>query len=848
MTTRPSHAKVKEAFTEALGLEADARRAFLDDLREREPDLAAEVSELLGHHDPDDTFLEESVLDRLPDEAQDAEKLVGQRVGRFTITRLIASGSMGAVYEAEQDEPKRAVAVKVLRAGAMSPRALRRFRYEAEVLALLRHPGVAQIYEAGAHSDGALSAPYFAMELIPDARAVTRYARESALLLDARLALFIKICGAVHHGHQKGVIHRDLKPANLLVGASGQPKVIDFGVARAVDAEPGGTVGTLGGQLVGTLQYMSPEQLRPGGDDIDVRTDIYALGVVLYELVCDRPPHDLDGLSLVEAADLLRRKRVPRAGSINPDARGDLEAIIAKATEPERVRRYQSAEALAADIARYLRNEPVEASRSGLWRQFTLFAKRRAGTVAAASAVAAMLIIATLVSLSFAVAAERSRAAEVAARNDAQRSTERAERVVTLLRDMISLGETGAAASVENMLDEAVTRLDDQLDEDPLVEASLRLAIGEALHRRARFADAEPQLRQALAAREELLGPDATETLEVVSALALTLAERGALDDATALAERLEDAVARDQTGDPARLASALLTRAELARRLGFPAQAADYYARARRVLEPNSPEWLRVRVAEGEIALDQRRPERALEAFRDFAARAAGAPPELTRRVARLTGAAMRLSGETQAAQRRLRGVVDINRADLGPREPETLLAQLELELALGSGSDILRELESGAAAVLDPPDPALSSLRLELARALQREERYLDAVDVLKKRVSGLTHEEGRDRPGVVGAIIDTADAMRRAGQLSQASSLSLQIRSTAERLFPEGAIPRARVVVILGEIERDSGRDLVRDDELVDAAEALAAQLGPAHPLAVRAGALLASAGRN
>jgi len=844
VTTDAFHAQVKEAFSEALALDGDARRDFLAGLAQREPEVAKEVGDLLGHHDPDDTFLEESLLDRIGDEAPAAEALVGERVGRFTITGLIASGSMGAVYEAEQDEPRRAVAVKVLRAGAMSPRALRRFRYEAEVLGLLRHPGVAQIYEAGTHSDGALSAPYFAMELIPEARAVTRYAREEGLLLDARLALFIKICGAVHHGHQKGVIHRDLKPANLLVGTSGQPKVIDFGVARAVEDDASATVATLGGQLVGTLQYMSPEQLRPGGDDIDVRTDVYALGVVLYELVCDEPPHKLDGLSLVEAADLLRRKRVGRAGSVNPAARGDLEAIILKATEPERMRRYQSAEALATDVARFLKSEPVEASRPGLWRQFTLFARRRAGMVAGVGAVAAALIVATLISLWFAFAAGRAQQAETIARQEAQRSAQRAERVVTLLRDMIGVSEEGGDASVAKMLEEAVERLDEELEEDPLVEASLRLAIGQALHRLGRYAEAETQLRIALDERERLLGATAPGTLDAVGALSLTLAERGGLSEATGLADRLVSALPAEGGENPDRIAAALIVRAQLARRLGRPGDALMLYTRARRVVDQDSPQWYEARVGEAEIALERARPEDAIEALRSALPRATSSI-ESVPRLSRLIAEASRLSGNAPAAQTRMRTLVDVYRDELGPLHPETLLAQLELELALGGRSSNLAELESTGAAVLTSSSPVLSRLRDELAGALTRDGDLDGAVEVLTRRATGLAEADGSGRPAVVEAVIDVVDAMRRAGRRSAAAALGAEIRTTCFELYAEGAVPRARLSVVLGEIQRETGRPMITREELLNAARALSRQLGVQHPLTQRAAALLRAA---
>ncbi len=848
MTVDRFHAAVKEAFAEALGLDTAPRQEFLEELKASEPDIAAEVAELLGHHDPDDTFLEASVIDRLPDESQDAQALVGTRVGRFTIKELIASGSMGAVYKAEQDEPSRDVAVKVLRAGAMSPRALRRFRYEAEVLGLLRHPGIAQIYEAGTHSDGALTAPYFAMELVREARPLTRYAREQALLVDARLSLFLKVCGAVHHGHQKGIIHRDLKPANILVGTSGQPKVIDFGVARAVDADPGGTVGTLGGQFVGTLQYMSPEQLRPGGDDIDIRTDIYALGVVLYELICDRPPHNLDGLSLVEAADLLRRKRIPRAGAVNPASKGDLEAIIAKATEPERARRYQSAEALAADVARFLRREPVEASRPGLWRQFRLFARRRAGTVAAVGAVAAVLVLATFISLGFAVSAGHARKAESQAKIEAERSAERSTRVVMLLRDMIALGETGAEASVTGMLDEAVERLDEQLDEDPLVEASLRLAIGQALYRLGRYADAEGQLRAAVRLRLEHLGRDHPETLAASSALALTLAERGMLAEATELAGELEQSIVRTPEADPEQIGTVILTRASLARTLGRPADASALYSRARRVLSRTSPEWRAARIAEAEIALELSRTDDAIAALRDVSLVAASAGLSEQRKIVRLVARTTLRTGRVDVALRRLEMLVEINRADLGPIHPETLLARAELIRARASDPPLQESLDelagivSSALSAMEPASPALAELRMIYAQMLTAVGAFPEAVNVLRQRVASLTAQDSTNRPSVVVAVIDVIEAMLEAGQTASAAAIGSELLTTCDSLYPEGSVPRARLVVLLGQTQRLTGRSLIDPGELHAAAGVLTEQLGEEHPLTLRARAEL------
>ena len=214
---------------------------------------------------------------------------IPKRIGQYSIKRAIASGGMGTVYEALQEKPRRTVAVKVMRQGIASRSALRRFDYEAQLLARLRHPGIAQVYNAGIHRDGDVTVPYFAMEYIVGGKPVTKYVKDKKLGTRERMKLFSDVCEAVHHGHQKGIIHRDLKPSNILVDSSGQVKIIDFGVARCTDSDMAvTTLQTDVGQLIGTLQYMSPEQCAADPHDIDTRSDVYALGVVFYEMLCGR--------------------------------------------------------------------------------------------------------------------------------------------------------------------------------------------------------------------------------------------------------------------------------------------------------------------------------------------------------------------------------------------------------------------------------------------------------------------------------------------------------------------------------------------------------------------------------
>ena len=274
---------------------------------------------------------------------------------------------MGAVYEAMQEQPRRRVALKIMKTGVTSRSAQRRFEFESQLLARLHHPGIAQVFEAGTHDDGRGGVPYFAMEYIPSARTLTSYARSEKLGTRERLLLFQKVCDAVQHGHLKGIIHRDLKPANILVDGNGQPKIIDFGVARCTDSDLAvTTLQTDVGQLLGTLQYMSPEQFQADPADIDTRSDIYALGVVMYELLAEVLPYDVKNLALHEIARAVKEDDPARLSSVNRMLRGDIEIIASKSLEKKRERRYQSVASLSDDIERYLSNEPITARRASI--------------------------------------------------------------------------------------------------------------------------------------------------------------------------------------------------------------------------------------------------------------------------------------------------------------------------------------------------------------------------------------------------------------------------------------------------------------------------------------------------
>ena len=527
-------AQIEQLFHQAIDRDPPDRAAFLAGACTGDEALLAEINKLLQSHRTAGNFIEPPTDAIDPSHGRGGPDLpAGQRIGSFTIVRVIGHGGGGTVYEAVQDRPRRTVALKVLKFGRSITQALRRFELELQVLARLRHPAIAQIYEAGTFQGDGETVPYFALEYIPDAKTIIDYAESARLGTRRRLQLFAEVCDAVHHGHQKGIIHRDLKPYNILVDVAGQLKVIDFGIARATDSDVAATTETDMGQLIGTLPYMSPEQCAADPNEIDIRSDVYALGVVLYELVCGQLPYAVRDKPITQVVRTIQEAKPRRPSSDNAALGGDIETIILKTLDKDRDQRYQSAAELAADIRRYLTRQPILARPPSWSYHFRLFARRNMVLVLAAAGSIAVLIAASVISMTYAWRATQAVQGETEQRSKAERISAFLQDTLTSASPQLRQGD----ASVLGMLERAARRIEVELKDQPEIEAGVRLAIGKTYNSLWLWGDAQPHLWVALHLLRDLHGNEHPRVAECLAALTESL---------TRLHNRNGERVARD--------------------------------------------------------------------------------------------------------------------------------------------------------------------------------------------------------------------------------------------------------------------------------------------------------------
>ncbi len=496
---------------------------------------------------------------------------LGALVNGYRIIEELGRGGMGRVYRAQHPRLNREVALKLLRPGLDSAHVIARFEAEREALARMDHPHIARVLDGGATAE---DQPFFVMELVRGVR-ITRYCDGQRLDLHHRLGLFIDVCQAVQHAHQKGIIHRDLKPSNVLVAEyDGKPavKVIDFGVAKALERSAGGT--TEMGMLVGTLEYMSPEQADLDSRDIDTRSDIYALGVLLYEMLTGKPPLDAERLRKVPVLEVLRRIReeepLPpskrRAQPLNgvsvpssalPIRRWqELDWIVLKALEKDRTRRYETAAGFADDVRRFLHNEPVAAGPPSRTYRVRKFVRRNRGAVLAACLILGALVGGAGVAVAGMVQAVHAERAARKAEGDALIAEDKAisERAISdAIRAFVEhdlLAQTGVRRQLKaghvpqpnltlrEALDRAAQRLPGKFERQPLVEAGISQTIGEAYYAIGELAAADRHLQRALQLLEANLPADDTRIYDALTSQYLLRCAQGRFGEAQALAER----------------------------------------------------------------------------------------------------------------------------------------------------------------------------------------------------------------------------------------------------------------------------------------------------------------------
>jgi serine/threonine protein kinase/tetratricopeptide (TPR) repeat protein len=518
MTNTAGFRRAEDLFARACRLPAEKRRAFVSRECEGEPELEREVLELLDADATDDGFLETPAPEvRLA--AAIGEQGQPEWIGGYRVIRRLGEGGMGVVYEAEQTSPRRRVAVKVIRPLLVSAETRRRFEFEAEVLARLEHPSIARIYEAavsGVDDGGPL---FFAMELV-EGESLVRYADATGMPHRRRLELMADICDAVQHAHLRGIVHRDLKPANILVDPGGRPRILDFGVARAVDGDVhAATVHTGAGQLVGTLTYMSPEQAAGDARDIDARSDVYSLGVILYELLTGELPHDVAELPAYEAARRIHESEPTRLRTRDRRFAGDVDIIVHRALEPDRSRRYQSAADLGADIRRFLANEPITARPPSTWYQIRKFSRRHRPLVAGIGAAFGTLLLTAGVTGAALVDAVDARRAESSQRLVAEAVNEFLND--DLLAQVDPKNTADPDVTLREVLDRASDRIEGRFEGQPLVEAEIRTTMGRVYRELSEYEVARTHLMRSVELRRAELGPTHSDTLGALNHLAI---------------------------------------------------------------------------------------------------------------------------------------------------------------------------------------------------------------------------------------------------------------------------------------------------------------------------------------
>ena len=761
--------RIREILVAARLLPVGERTAYLEQACADDIGLKNDIESLLEYNDTHEV-LKSGGLDVGVDEGWTAV-LDGIRnvsspttIGSCEIVGILGEGGMGTVYEAVQASTNQRVAVKVVRGAYVDEHHIKLFRREIRTMALLKHPNIAALYDAGRTEEGR---HYFVMELVRGTpldeylrSRPTDFARREEI--EVRLRIFLQICDAIGHAHQRGVIHRDLKPSNIMVVARPGPgpastsnhgfgvevKVLDFGLARLTDRDVSmTTVATDLGKIQGTLAYMSPEQARGNADEIDLRSDIYALGVILYEMLTNERPYDVNKTLIHEAVRAICEDEPRRPSTISRTLKGDLETIALKALEKEPSRRYQSVSELASDIERFTSDQPIQARRPTASYQFRkLVARHKTPFGFVAGLFVLLLGFAVTMSVMFGVQnRERARA---------EREGQKAEQISSFLLNMLNSVEPtrrGMDVTVRDVLVTAAGQISESPPRDPEIKSALEMTIGNAYGALGLYDDAERHLMNALSL-QNVLGDEHPETVKNLRGLGWLHTE------------------------------------------MGNYAVAADYLTRAVEVdrrLSPGTSELSRSLNLLGNALFEKQQYAEAESIFLESL--------ELRRE----------LFGETSHEYIQTLQNVAISQASQGD---------------LSGAESVLRQVVAVRRDINKEDNPHLSAALLNLGCSISEQGRFAEAEPILREALDMAERVTGTSHPALDSYITSLSGVLIELGELEQAEALFRQAVGSLENGLPDGHWRAARARSALGECLRLQGRHDEAEPLLVEACEAL------------------------